>query len=225
MISRENGRIQPRLSLGELRSGEIRMDIQQGPVPASLLPGYKRPEPVFRLPEPPPPPPAAPREPPEIKPSHPRSGASLQPIRDLQPLADLETRRAAVAACLTGRVWRTAWEIAQETGIHPEVVRTILRSSCAISRPVAEEQIKARGAHIEYAARGTPCETVYVPKPRRPRWTHAFCEVCEGVQEFVEAPLTDGTDMVCATCRSVIATLYRGTPRPATAGASQGGSS
>lgn len=205
--------IRIRLAPAEVRENEVRPGDGQGPIPACLIAGYIPPPAVVRLPDPVPESPttcapvALQRQ---SRPGHPK----LPPSSCPRPLDDPEARRRAVAEQLAGGVWRTAWEIAREINQHPEVVRSTLHSLRAVSRPVAQDQIKSRGALIEYAAEGT--QGVPAVQPRRRslsgRWTHAFCEVCETPREFIQAPAEGGTDLVCSTCSSVIATLYHGAP-------------
>ena len=229
MIGRDNGRIHARLTIAELQAGAILVGKEQGPVPACLLPARKAPSwPIAsEVPPPPPfpepysvPPVDAPKhpEPPEsvpaaviIRPSPP-TRATLLPKTDGAPLLDLEARRAAVAAHLAAGGWHTAGEIARATGLHPEVVRTILRFSCALSRTMSEAEIKTRGALIEYAARGA--EAAAAPPERRSSsaWMSAYCPSCRKVRPFREIPLDQdpgGADLACGNCRNIIATLYR----------------
>ena len=215
MITQATGRpVQTRLRPAELREGEIDLRLAQGPVPACLLRGYEPPPAVVRLPDPPaePEPSCAFSAPSfSVRKTHPGT-PKLPPTPEVKPLGDVEARRALVEQELAGGEWRTAWEIARATGLHPEVVRTILRSSCARSRPVAEEQIKPRGALIEYAAM-KPGGEAPEPPPRPARWwTHALCEVCERAVAFREEPIEAGIDLICSACGALIATLYRGNP-------------
>lgn len=206
MITHATGQpIRPRLSPSELREHELQPGDAQGPVPACLVKGYEPPAKVVILPNP---------EPPPVPRPNPRPGRpKLPPAPDPKPLLDVDVRRALIEAELAGGAWLSAWEIARATGLHPEVVRTILRCSCASSRPIQEAEIKARGALIEYAAAGTPGAPVTEPR-RRPtsRWTRALCEVCEKPVSFREVPFEGGADIVCTVCGSLIAAMYYNSP-------------
>lgn len=209
--------ISSRLTAAELRGSEVRTEHAQGPVPECLRTGYQTPPAVVRLPDLPLPAAAscASSAPSIVMRKTAPGTPKLPPAAEAAPLPDPAARRALVAEQLPAGVWRTAWEIAQATGLHPEVVRTTLHSLRARSRPVAEEDIKARGALIEYAAMKEGTAAAEEPTARTPRrFAYALCEVCERATAYREVPIDGGADLVCAECGTLIATLCTRNPGP-----------